>query len=45
MKFAEEMAANPAGLNVARQLIDPGMLQRLEGNEPEMTTNPDGVIE
>ena len=45
MKFAEEMAANPQGLNIARQLIDPGMLQRLEGNEPEMAPQPGGVIQ
>jgi len=44
IKFAEEMAANPQGLGVARQLIDPSMLQRLEGDEPEMETSPDGTI-
>jgi len=45
MKFAEEMARNPQGLNIARQLIDPGMLERLEGNEPTITPNPRGVIQ
>jgi len=45
MKFAEEMAENPSGLAIARQLIDPGMLQRLEGNEPEMSPTPGGVIQ
>jgi hypothetical protein len=45
VKFAEEMARNPQGLNIARQLIDPGMLQRLEGNEPEMAPPPGGVIQ
>jgi hypothetical protein len=39
------MARNPQGLNIARQLVDPGMLQRLEGNEPEMTPQPGGVIQ
>jgi hypothetical protein len=45
IKFAEEMARNPQGLNIARQLIDPGMIQRLEGNEPEMSSTPGGVIQ
>jgi len=45
VKFAEEMARNPQGLNIARQLIDPSMLQRLEGNEPEMAPQPGGVIQ
>jgi len=33
MKFAEEMAANPAGLAIASSLIDPSMISRLESNE------------
>jgi hypothetical protein len=35
VKYAEEMARNPGGLGIAQSIIDPGMLQRLEQNEPE----------
>jgi len=45
VKLAEEMAANPAGLGIVRQILDPGMLQRLEGNEQPMTPTPGGVIQ
>ena len=45
VKLAEEMAANPAGLGIVRQILDPGMLQRLESNEQPMTPTPGGVIQ
>ena len=45
VKLAEEMAANPAGLGIVRQILDPGMIQRLEGNEQPMTPTPGGVIQ
>ena len=45
VKLAEEMAANPSGLGIVRQLLDPGMLQRLEGNEKPMTPTPGGIIQ
>jgi hypothetical protein len=44
VKLAEEMAMNPQGLGIVQQIIDPGMLQRLEGNEQPMTPTPGGVI-
>ena len=45
VKLAEDLAANPAGLGVVRQILDPGMIQRLEGNEIPMTPTPGGVIQ
>lgn len=36
MRFAEQMASNPAGLAVASSLIDPAMISRLESNEPPL---------
>jgi hypothetical protein len=45
VKLAEDLAANPAGLGVVRQILDPGMIQRLEGNEVPMTPTPGGVIQ
>jgi hypothetical protein len=41
MKYAEDMAANPQGLGVAQQILDPGMVQRLEANEPKLTSGTD----
>jgi len=35
VKLAEEVMKNPAdGMQVVRQMLDPGMIQRLEANEP-----------
>ena len=45
VKLAEDLAANPAGLGIVRQILDPGMLQRLESNEQPMTPTPGGVIQ
>ena len=36
LKLAEEMAQNPQGLSVFNSLVDPKMIQRLEGNEPTL---------
>jgi len=32
-------------LGIVRQILDPGMIQRLEGNEQPMTPTPGGVIQ
>ena len=45
VKLAEEMAMNPQGLGIVQQILDPGMIQRLEGNEQPMTPTPGGVIQ
>jgi len=36
VKLAEDMAANPQGLGVVNQILDPNMVQRLEANEPKL---------
>ena len=41
VKLAEEMAANPQGLGVVDQILDPGMIQRLESNEPKLKSGTD----
>ena len=41
MKYAEDMAANPQGLGIAQQILEPGMVQRLEANEPKLTSGTD----
>jgi hypothetical protein len=41
VKLAEEMAANPQGLGVVDQILDPGMVQRLEANEPKLKSGSD----
>jgi hypothetical protein len=45
IKLAEDVAANPAGLGVVKQIIDPTMLARLEGNEPLIPTAPGSTIQ
>lgn len=44
VKLAEDLAHNPAGLGIVSQLLDPGMIQRLEGNEPDLTPTSNGII-
>jgi len=44
VKLAEDVAHNPAGLGIVSQLLDPGMIQRLEGNEPDLTPTSNGII-
>jgi len=39
IKLAEDMAKNPAGLSVVNQIVDPGMIQRLEANEDPLPNN------
>ena len=35
VKLAEEVMKNPMdGMQVVKQMLDPGMIQRLEANEP-----------
>ena len=36
VRLAEDIAKNPAGLSVVNQIIDPGMIQRLEQNEQSL---------
>lgn len=37
VRLAQDIAKNPAGLAVVGTMLDPGMLQRLQSNEPPMT--------
>jgi hypothetical protein len=37
VKLAEDLAANPQGVPIARSLLDNGMIQRLESNEQPLT--------
>ena len=41
MKFAEDMASNPAGIPIAQSFIDPSTIKQIESNEPAMET---GVV-
>lgn len=45
VKLAEEVAMNPSTLGIIDTLLDPGMIQRLEGNEPAMSPTPGGEIQ
>jgi len=36
VKLAEDIAANPQAMPIVNQIIDPGMVQRLESNEPPL---------
>jgi hypothetical protein len=44
IKLAEEVMRNPDGLATAQQLVDPQMLQRLEGNEPTLDGTKTGEL-
>ena len=44
VKLAEEVMRNPDGLEMARSVIDPQMLQRLEGNEPTLDGTKTGEL-
>jgi hypothetical protein len=44
MKMAEEVSKNPASLGIVMQMIDPAMLQRLEGNEPTLDGTQTGEL-
>jgi hypothetical protein len=44
MRMAEELAQNPQGLGIVNQIIDPQMLQRLEGNEPTLDGKQTGEL-
>ena len=41
VKLAEDMAANPQGLSVVNQIVDPSMIDRLESNEPKLKSGSD----
>jgi len=45
VKFAEDMAKDPQGLAIARSILEPGLLQRLEGNENPITPGSAQPIE
>jgi len=44
LRLAEDMAKNPAGLQVASGIIDPDMLRTLETQEEPIQPNPQSVI-
>ena len=44
IKLAEEVMRNPDGLPLAQMIVDPTMLQRLEGNEPTLDGTQTGEI-
>ena len=44
IKLAEELMRNPDGLPLAQQVLDPQMLQRLEGNEPTLDGTQTGEL-
>ena len=44
MRMAEELAQNPQGLGIVNQIVDPQMLQRLEGNEPTLDGTKTGEL-
>ena len=37
VRLAQDIAKNPAGLPIIQGILDPGMLQRLQSNEPPLT--------
>jgi len=45
VKLAEELIQNPSGLGIVKQIIDPSMMARLEGDEPQISTSPGSPIE
>ena len=45
IKFAEDMAKDPQGLAIANRILQPGMIQRLEGNEPAIVPGSTRPIE
>jgi hypothetical protein len=44
IKLAEELMRNPDGLPLAQQVLDPQMIQRLEGNEPTLDGTKTGEL-
>jgi len=44
IKLAEELMRNPQGLSMAQQVLDPAMLERLEGNEPTLDGTQTGEL-
>ena len=43
LKLAENLAQNPQGIGIADKIIQPGMLERLESNEPSLTVENTAV--
>ena len=44
IKLAEEVSRNPQALGYVDKVIDPAMLQRLEGNEPTLDGKKTGEL-
>ena len=44
IKLAEELMRNPDGLPLAQSVLDPEMIQRLEGNEPTLDGTKTGEL-
>ena len=44
IKLAENIAKNPQSLGVMQSIVDPAMLQRLEGNEPTLDGQQTGEL-
>lgn len=44
VKLAEELIRNPQGLGIVQNVIDPNMLQRLEGTEAPLDPNKTGEL-
>jgi hypothetical protein len=42
IRLAEDLAKNPAGIPIVNSIIEPGLLQRLEANEPSLDTTTQG---
>jgi len=42
IRLAEDMAKNPAGIPIVNSIIEPGLLQRLEANEPTLDNSTQG---
>jgi len=43
LKLAENLAQNPQGIGIADKIVAPGMLERLETNEPSLTVEDTAV--
>ena len=43
LKLAENLAKNPQGIGIADKIVAPGMLDRLEANEPSLTAEDTAV--
>jgi hypothetical protein len=44
IRLAEELIKDPSGLDIAQKIVDPGMLDRLEQNEPTLDGTQTGEL-